>query len=432
MWLFIKVFLVFVFLYHILNTFFVYQLWINNLFFALSKDLLWIIFVFFCLIRNWKFLRIYFVYFGKYVLIFLFLSFLGILISLINWISFYDIMVGMKYDIFFLFIFLSSVFVWVVLFFLSQKQIIYNILNFLKKAIVFTLIVGFCWFGLKLLFPDFFIKNFGYWPVGDFVFGRPPPLYYRTGPWGLPRFSGIFAWPNNLWYFFVLFSSFFLYSFSFLSFSNSSDSKLKKNFLWSVLLFFVSWFLTLSRGFLLWILPQLFVWVKSLFFRFKISLKYFKYFLFFIVFFFLFLSFLKLDSSLLHFRSIFEGLKVYFLNIGWCWFGSSGPAVHHNWFILPENMYIQILIDIWFIGLVFWIWFFAFIFKDVISILKESKEVEKLPLYLKYLSLWILGLLLEGMFLHVFEDSMVNYLFFIPFGILFWYLYLAKFYKKQN
>lgn len=33
--------------------------------------------------------------------------------------------------------------------------------------------------------------------------------------------------------------------------------------------------------------------------------------------------------------------------------------------------------------------------------------------------LGMIGLLVIGIFLHVFEDSMVNYLFFVPYGILF-------------
>jgi hypothetical protein len=50
----------------------------------------------------------------------------------------------------------------------------------------------------------------------------------------------------------------------------------------------------------------------------------------------------------------------------------------------------------------------------------QSQEPENQTLY--FLGIGLVGLLAEGMFLHVFESSIVNYLFFVPFGIVFGYV----------
>lgn len=47
-----------------------------------------------------------------------------------------------------------------------------------------------------MLMPDLFYQ-IGYAPLGDWVFGQNPPLYYLTGPGGYTRLSGIFSGPNN-------------------------------------------------------------------------------------------------------------------------------------------------------------------------------------------------------------------------------------------
>lgn len=66
----------------------------------------------------------------------------------------------------------------------------------------YVLVIGLIWQLGKLLAPDFFAR-FGYGPVGDYLVGEAPPLYYRTGPGGVMRLQGIFAGPNNYGYFLV-------------------------------------------------------------------------------------------------------------------------------------------------------------------------------------------------------------------------------------
>lgn len=60
---------------------------------------------------------------------------------------------------------------------------------------------------------------------------------------------------------------------------------------------------------------------------------------------------------------------------------------------------------------------------------KYSDEDAAVFLQRKRLLLWWFALLIMWLFLHVFEDSMVNYLFFCIFGILSGYL--SKLYEKE-
>ncbi|MEI7478164.1 MAG: hypothetical protein WCJ81_06890 [bacterium] len=41
------------------------------------------------------------------------------------------------------------------------------------------MIVGRAWQIAKNIWPDFFM-HFGYGPLGDYVYGQKPPLYYLT------------------------------------------------------------------------------------------------------------------------------------------------------------------------------------------------------------------------------------------------------------
>jgi hypothetical protein len=62
--------------------------------------------------------------------------------------------------------------------------------------------------------------------------------------------------------------------------------------------------------------------------------------------------------------------------------------------------------------------------KIQITYKKTKKHIQEKHLYTirKYLNIGRFSLLIMGIFLHVFEDSMINYLFFISRGILSGYL----------
>jgi len=110
---FIKYFFVFIVLYHIISTLFIYGLLdgqFNN-WFAFSKDFIWISFVLLLVITNFR----QFLSFCKkyYIIVILFLLFIAwsVWISFINDKAMVDIVIGFKYDIYFIFVILSAIFV---------------------------------------------------------------------------------------------------------------------------------------------------------------------------------------------------------------------------------------------------------------------------------------------------------------------------------
>ncbi len=370
-----------------------------------------------------KFIK-FFIRFWKYISILIWIIFWWFLISYINDKSLYDIIVGFKYIIYFLLIFISSAFIWYII---KKKNLINKLLNFYKflfYLILFALSFGLIWWLSKLGFKDVFLYIW-YWPVGDFIFWQSPPIYYRTWEGGLPRNSWLFSWPNNYWFFLVAFFSFFTYmSMKLWNPKNLlKDKDLKwfvKAFLFSSL-YIISWILTLSRGFILWILPQIYYFFWKFFWDIK------NIWLYFIAIFLIFIAWLsawKWDSTVLHFKETISSISFAWEKTLWHWLWTSWPAIHHWWYTLPENMYLQVFIDLWAIGFILWIMFFYFFFLDAKKIISQKSNLDSkqktLITYFILLTLWLFWLILEWFFLHVFEDSMVNYIFFIALWVLWW------------
>jgi O-antigen ligase len=53
--------------------------------------------------------------------------------------------------------------------------------------------------------------------------------------------------------------------------------------------------------------------------------------------------------------------------------GTSGPAIHHNGTLLPENYYFQILLDIGTVGFLLW----AIVFFQIIGMQYHLRQVLK-------------------------------------------------------
>jgi hypothetical protein len=148
------------------------------------------------------------------------------------------------------------------------------------------------------------------------------------------------------------------------------------------------------------------------------------------------LSFLKPESTLGHFKANLAYIWEIVNHPLWHWLWSSGPAVHHEWTMLPENYFMQIMLDIWSVWFILWcvvIFWILMIFRAIENNFKKwkySNDDAAVFLQWKRLLLWRIALLIMWLFLHVFEDSMVNYLFFCIFGILSGYL--SKSYKNND
>jgi hypothetical protein len=148
------------------------------------------------------------------------------------------------------------------------------------------------------------------------------------------------------------------------------------------------------------------------------------------------LSILKSESTMWHIHAKLSYIWEIINNPLWHWLWTSGPAVHHEWTMLPENYFMQVMLDIWTVWFIIWaivIFQILIVFNNIKShFQKKDISVDKQIAFLHRKALYVgrSALLVMWLFLHVFEDSMVNYLFFISFGLLSGYL--STFYKKNK
>lgn len=419
---FIKLFLLFISLYHILNTIIVY--WIFNgsywTIFSLIKDILWILFIIFVAFQNHKLIIEFFIRFKKPIIIFSICIIIGFIVSYINWKWIKDMIIWYKYDLHFALIIISSMFIGLVLNSKWKENELYDLFEYLFKLIIFIIIFWVIRQTWKLWFKDFYYYLW-YWPLSDYKVWDNPPIYYLTWYQWNPRLSWIFSWPNNYWYLLVWLFSRFTFMLS-----NLKEKK-DKIIYWITYIF--NWLFTLSRWLIVWIWAQ--IVIKSSF-----IIKYLSKKQIIIIGFIWFtilglLTFRKWHSSIEHIKQSSIWIQKMIEKPLWYWLWTAWPSIHHNWSILPENTIIQIILDLWIIGFVFWMRFFVYLIR--LSLLAKNKDKWKLWIYLELITIWIIWLFVEWLFLHVFEDSMVNYLIFVPWWILIGYLINPKeLYTKWN
>jgi hypothetical protein len=334
-----------------------------------------------------------------------------------------NILIWIKYWFFYIFIFLSASFIWFV--WKDKFEKIKN-LKSIWYALIWIIITWFIWQWAKLIWPDFFM-HIWYGPLNDFFFGKNPPIYYLTGyEWTL-RWQGLFSGPNNYGYFLVAFLPIILFLFKIQIKKWKEIFKLKYKDIWN-LIFVWLWILailfTLSRSAILWG-AIVFILLNIDRIR-KNKIKTWIIISIWIVW-IIALSILKWSSTLGHMYAKLDSINRVIQKPMWLWLGTSWPAIHHNGTILPENYFIQVMIDIgtiWFI-LRAWIWYAVIMIEKKINKFWISKKDDKsIIIYLiwKYLNIGWLCLLVMWLFLHVFEDSMVNYLFFVSYWLFSWYL----------
>ena len=130
-------------------------------------------------------------------------------------------------------------------------------------------------------------------------------------------------------------------------------------------------------------------------------------------------SVLKRESSLAHLAAKWGGvMQVIEHPLGYG-LGSSGPAVHHSGNLLPENYYLQLMLDLGTVGFLLWcgvMFLLGLKQKKLQQSFTEARDDEVRKFFLA-LHMGFVAFLVMGLFLHVFEDSMVNYLFFVLYGM---------------
>jgi len=428
---FLKYFFILIAAYHVIVTILVY--WNNvisqtNL--SIIRDAIWICFVILIVIWNSDWIKWYRKKWKKVWLWFWILIVFSLWISYLLWTTPNNMLIWIKYWFYFLIIFLTATFIW----YTWIKKFDIKDFSRIQYLLMCILWIWFIRQILKIVKPDLFMTLW-YGKLDDFYYWNNPPIYYLTWYEGTMRRQWLFAWPNNYGYFLVAFLPLVLL----LWWWTRQDLKLfiknpskNLNFILSIL-WLVAIAMTLSRSAILWAVVVLAFlsknWIKE---HKKTSI----WILCIIIAWIVWLSFLKPESTIGHFKANFAYIWEIINNSLWHWLWTSWPAIHHEWTMLPENYFMQIMLDVWTVWFILWcivVFQILIIFKTIENDFQKRKysdEDSAVFLQWKRLLLWRIALLIMWLFLHVFEDSMVNYLFFCIFGLLSGYL--SKLYESKN
>ena len=429
---FLKYFFIIIAAYHVIVTILSYwmDLGVSQTKISIIRDLIWICFAILVAIWCEDWIKWYFKKRWKVWCCLWILILFSLLISYLQWISISNMMIWIKYGFYFLVIFLTSTvvgYVWI-------KKFDIKDFSWVQYLLMCILWIWFIWQILKIIKPDLFMSMW-YGKLDDFYYWNNPPIYYLTWYEWTMRRQWLFAGPNNYWYFLVAFLPLILLLWWWtrqelkIFFKNPIKNL---NFLLTIL-WFVAIAMTLSRSAILWTVVVIAFlarnWIKE---HKKLSIWIFGIIIVWII----WLSFLKPESTIWHFKASFSYIWEIVNNPLWHWLWTSWPAIHHEWTMLPENYFMQIMLDVWTVWfilrciVIFWI---LMIFRSIENHFKNWKyswEDSAAFLQWRRLLLWWIALLIMWFFLHVFEDSMINYLFFCVFGLLSGYL--SKLYEKKD
>lgn len=392
---------------------------------AILRDALWIVICILFFFYNTKYRKEYLRYRRKmWIGLIILLSFSTSLSLFIFDKSLNEVLIGIKYGLwYFIILFLA----WGVGYFLwrNQKSSSKNEnkrLNRIKYWLISIVILGRIRQILKLIFPEYF-QSIWYGKLDDYHFGVNPPIYYLTGFEGTLRRQGLFSGPNNYAYFLVLFLPVIRYLQPLKSLTLIKKWKKSDwiNFL-IILLRLITLGATLSRaGIIWWVIALLLINVSRL----KSHKKILRGGILTVLISILGLSILKRESTLTHIEKKFWWITEVINHPLGHWLWSSGPAVHHTGKFLPENFYLQLMIDMGSIGFLGWLVIMGIRLQEQKKLhqkIRKNEQNAQIKKLLSALEKGFLAFLVMGMFLHVFEDSMVNYLFFIIYGITIGYL----------
>ena len=403
--------------YQIISTFLVY--WIQacwSSFPALLREGVWLLFLLIILILWHKKFKSYWKQRKKVRIYFIILIIVSIWFSLLKDVSLSNMFIGIKYWFWWMFILISSTFLWYIISDKWQKSILIQIL---PRILVWIVWLWFLWQCAKLLRPDFFYSLW-YWWLDDYSYWENPPIYYLTWyKWTLRR-QWFFSWPNNYGYFLVSFLPLVRRFFT---------NKIKKNenTVLSILALVIrmAWMVaTLSRAVLVWIVIVFLALYRN---KLKSKKRWLLRWWIWVLIILAILSVLKRESTVWHITSKLYTIPEVISEPLWHGLGSSGPAVHYEWKYLPENYFLQIMLDIGTVWFLFWIFMLMCLLLVQYKVIWLSKwkltNEEEYQLQVLYkLQIWFFALFIMWLFLHVFEDSMVNYLFFTIYGIVLWSL----------
>lgn len=412
--------MIFVSLYHIIVTYVSFWLWVVPPFgIMLARDIFWLLLFLWFLITHISYIKKFILQWSNVILLMLFLLVVSLVTSVLIWADLSHIAVWIKYSLYYFVPFVTALFigwVWGNTFVESDmKYWLYKI----WQLFIAILLLWWIWQITKNIAPDI-MTYIWYGPLWDYIYWNNPPLYYLTWPKWFQRWSGIFSWPNNYWYLLVAFFGLFWYGIR--AYVTSFGLKIT---LWS--LFIVTLAATMSRWAILWVLVQVVLIAYVMYYAKR------KMILLAVIAWMLavgWLSLMKWQSTVAHIKAKFTSLQYVQQAPLWLWLWSSWPSVHSQWWYLPENYFVQLMMDLWLHGFILWWIIWIFVFVVIRRIYLEKPSFRNI---LFFVSMWFVWLMIEGLFLHVLEDSMVNYLYFIVRGIVVWYVAnQQKLFKSQS
>lgn len=333
-----------------------------------------------------------------------------IIITFANWLWFKSIFYWWRYDFIFLFVFLIYKH-WAQ--FLKDKSE-----NLIKLFLFSASISLFLWILVKFVLKEEILTLFGFVDyVWNWVYsGWVPNYHWLENSW-IRRFQGILDNPNNMWFFLILFSWFFVYL-----------QEKKNEFYVNLFLFlaFILVYLTFSRSAILWIISW--VWILFL-----INLKYLyknykKYLIsFFAISWFFLIIIVSLFSVQLkniilresstegHFSRMIIWIERFKQKPFWAWLAESWPAFRNiypekqdlKWeqFYIPESWFIQILTEWW---IIYFSLYLAILSTILYKLFKKS--------YVIFATFF--AILVMSIFLHIFEATYLSILLFILIALI--------------
>ncbi len=344
-----------------------------------------------------------------------------------------------KYDVFFLF----CLIIWIYLNFIKD--------NF--KLLLNTIFIA--WFSWITVFLPWYI----FWDISalsDIFWYSDKVSTYKANScisfaqnvtWGHHRFQWTFASPINFSIFLVVFYLIYLGSILSLEFKNKS---LKYLLLIIPTIFVIpSIFYSYSKTSILWLVfwLSLFAYLSSKFiFNKSLNKKQINYLYTILIIIFIWIVIVKKDlflhpeAILNRLENLNRSLEMFLYNPIWYWLWVAWPASQiwrsieslWNWQImaqstssiavfLPENWYVQILLEQWILGLSLFLGIFIIIWLKLLDIIKRKKDYLSIAILSSFMSICFMAL-----FCHAFEDSAIVY----PLFLVIW-AYIAK-YGKIN
>lgn len=336
-----------------------------------------------------------------------------------------------KYDVFFLF----ALIIWLYL-----PNIKNNLPLFLKISFFSTFII-------LIIFLPWYL----FWDIGNlstiFWYSDKVSTYnawscisFAQNVNWQHRFQWTFWWPIRfsvyLTIFYIIFIWFIL---------NIKGMMFKKSLIWFVSVFVIlSIFFSFSKTSILWLLFWIIAFVyfsRKVIYKKDISKKFLIYswvtFSLPIILIAIFKKdlFLHLGAILNRLENLSKSLEMFFYNPIWHWLGIAWPASQiwksiesaWSWQIatantnvthrfLPENWYIQILLEQWIVGLVLFISLLSIIWFRLYKKMKYKKDFFSVGIFV-----WFITLCFMANFTHAFEESATSYVLFL----LIW-VYLSK------